>query len=119
MPDNTFRDIDQQLISGLSALGAEYGALGVALAAAMLTDPAIVVERLAQKPCTRCDGCGRLADTVAGEPWSVWLDLPLKSSLAVLAGLVHPVPCPACDGTGRSLMQHPAPLDDERERTTP
>ncbi|MFE7747067.1 hypothetical protein [Nocardia sp. NPDC057455] len=41
------RDADPRLIAALGELGLEYGALGVALAAAMLSDPALVVERLA------------------------------------------------------------------------
>ena len=50
--------------------------------------------------CERCDGCGKLADTDEREPWSAWLDIPLGSSMAVLAGIVKPIPCPECDGTG-------------------
>lgn len=51
--------------------------------------------------CGRCDGCGQLADSDAREPWTTWTALPLKSSAAVLMGLVKPIPCDACDGTGQ------------------
>lgn len=50
--------------------------------------------------CGRCDGCGRIADTEEGEPWTSWLELPLQSSAAVLMGIVNPIPCPDCGGTG-------------------
>jgi hypothetical protein len=50
--------------------------------------------------CEQCDGCGKIADSEDGEPWSAWLSLPLKSSFAVLNGLVKPIECPACKGSG-------------------
>jgi hypothetical protein len=46
--------------------------------------------------CSRCDGCGMLADSKDGEPWSSWMNLPLKSSAAVVFGVVKPIPCPDC-----------------------
>jgi len=51
--------------------------------------------------CTRCDGCGKIANSDHGEPWTQWLGLPLSSSLAVVAGIVSPVICPTCKGTGK------------------
>jgi hypothetical protein len=51
-------------------------------------------------PCPRCEGCGRIADSDEGEPWTFWMNLPLKSALAVTLGLVKPVACPQCDGDG-------------------
>lgn len=53
------------------------------------------------RPCPRCRGSGLIADTPEGEPWSDWLDLPLRSSIAVLVGAVKPIACPRCGGTGR------------------
>ena len=52
--------------------------------------------------CQKCDGCGQVADTDDEEPWTVWLDLPLKSSLAVLMGIVKPKTCPKCGGSGET-----------------
>ena len=46
--------------------------------------------------CKRCDGCGQISDGEDGEPWSVWMKLPLESSAAVRLGLVKPIPCPEC-----------------------
>lgn len=51
-------------------------------------------------PCPRCEGCGHIADTDDGEPWSFWLDLPLRSAAAVTLGLVRPIDCPSCNGVG-------------------
>lgn len=50
--------------------------------------------------CMKCEGCGRIANDDDGTPWTYWENLPLKSGLAVMAGLVRPQPCPACNGTG-------------------
>lgn len=50
--------------------------------------------------CQRCRGCGQLADSDDREPWTDWTSLPLQSSAAVLMGLVKPIPCDGCGGTG-------------------
>lgn len=50
--------------------------------------------------CKRCDGCGKIASGEEGAPWSRWMELPLKNSLAVVAGVVKPITCPNCDGSG-------------------
>ncbi len=50
--------------------------------------------------CSKCDGCGKVADTKDQEPWTAWTGLPLVSSMAVIVGLVKPIPCPACKGWG-------------------
>lgn len=54
-------------------------------------------------PCPRCRGCRQIASDDDCTPWVDWLELPLGSSLAVLAGIVKPLPCPACNGTGEHL----------------
>lgn len=51
--------------------------------------------------CQRCNGCGQIADSEDGEPWSVWEALPAGSDLAVRMGLVQPVECPGCGGSGQ------------------
>ncbi len=50
--------------------------------------------------CLKCGGCGQVADTEDQEPWSYWLELPLQSATAVLLGIVKPIDCPECSGTG-------------------
>lgn len=50
--------------------------------------------------CGRCNGCGQIADSKDGEPWNDWEDLPPGSNVAVLMGLVKPIPCPTCGGAG-------------------
>lgn len=52
------------------------------------------------KPCTKCEGCGYVADTPEQEPWTQWMNLPLKSSIAVIMGLVKRIECPRCNETG-------------------
>lgn len=51
--------------------------------------------------CPRCAGCGQIADTDEGEPWKYWLELPVQSALAVIMGIVKPLPCPRCGGSGK------------------
>jgi len=50
--------------------------------------------------CPRCDGCGKIDNSAEGAPWSMWKSLPPGSDAAVRAGLVRPVPCPDCGGSG-------------------
>lgn len=51
--------------------------------------------------CTKCAGCGQVANTKNQEPWSEWQDLPRESCLAVRIGLVRAIICPECKGSGR------------------
>lgn len=50
--------------------------------------------------CGRCDGCGKISDNPSGEPWTRWESLPPGSDAAVRAGIVKPIPCPECGGSG-------------------
>jgi hypothetical protein len=52
------------------------------------------------KKCEGCDGCGKIANDEDGTPWSAWTSLPLHSAAAVVAGIVKPITCPGCNGTG-------------------
>ena len=45
---------------------------------------------------TKCNGEGRVTNTEAQEPRSVWVDLPPGSDLSVKMGLVKPITCPEC-----------------------
>jgi hypothetical protein len=51
--------------------------------------------------CVTCDGCGKIADDDDGTPWTFWAELPIQSTAAVMLGLVKPIPCPTCKGTGQ------------------
>lgn len=53
--------------------------------------------------CTKCEGCGKIANSEDGEPWSVWEALPPGSDLAVKAGIVQPIECPRCEGVGEVI----------------
>lgn len=53
-----------------------------------------------ENKCMKCDGCGKVANTDDQEPWSQWANLPLQSATAVVAGLVKPIECPECCGSG-------------------
>lgn len=51
--------------------------------------------------CTKCDGCGKIANSDDQEPWTQWANLPLQSATAVVMGLVRPMECPECGGSGK------------------
>ncbi len=55
------------------------------------------------KRCMRCDGCGQIANSDDGESWTSWENLPPGSDLAVVVGLVFPITCPVCTGSGKSV----------------
>lgn len=68
--------------------------------AVMEEEIAEVTEEKPEVVCRRCAGCGKIADSDDGEPWKYWQDLPPGADLAVRAGIVKPITCPACNGTG-------------------
>jgi len=49
--------------------------------------------------CQRCLGWKRVDDG-DGVSWKYWAELPAQSAIAVQMGLVKPVECPRCKGTG-------------------
>lgn len=55
--------------------------------------------------CVNCDGCGKIADDDDGAPWSMWLSLPVQSSIAIQMGWVKPIDCPECGGTGKENVE--------------
>jgi len=61
--------------------------------------------------CSRCDGCGQIATDDDGSPWSFWVALPPEAKLAVAGGLVKPIPCPVCGGTGEAAEEKPHAAD--------
>ena len=50
--------------------------------------------------CKECLGWKRIADGDEGGSWKHWAELPPPSNLAVQLGLVKPIECPRCQGTG-------------------
>lgn len=64
---------------------------------------------------TRCDGCGQVADTEYGEPWSYWMQLPVQSASAVLMGILKPIPCPVCGGSRHTLNPDANPVQEAEQ----
>lgn len=54
--------------------------------------------------CERCEGGGKLADDGCGTPWTHWVALSSAVGGALI-GMVNPIPCPACNGTGISISK--------------
>ena len=52
--------------------------------------------------CDSCAGCGYVTDGESPEPFKYWLELPVQSAIALQMGLVKPVECFACKGTGNA-----------------
>ncbi len=55
--------------------------------------------------CWTCEGEGRTDgndDISERAPWSFWENLPPGSDLFVRLGLVKPVDCTECNGTGKA-----------------
>ncbi len=50
--------------------------------------------------CWKCEGDGKVADSTDQEPWSAWSSLPPGSDIAVRLGIVKPIDCPVCGGSG-------------------
>lgn len=62
-----------------------------------------VMEPLREMPCPRCVGCGKLADSEDNEAWVYWIPPYLNppENLAVVMGIVKPIDCHDCAGTGK------------------
>lgn len=50
--------------------------------------------------CPTCEGCGQVAKTPDGEPWSLWELKQPGLGVAVAMGFIRPVTCKECNGTG-------------------
>lgn len=53
------------------------------------------------KPCGRCNGCKQIANDDDGTPWHHWAALNPPENIAVQFGLVFPIQCPRCQGSGK------------------
>lgn len=62
--------------------------------------------------CPKCLGWKRVASGDEGASWKYWAELPAPSNLSVVLGLVYPIECPVCHGTGRKAP----PVTDDQVR---
>jgi hypothetical protein len=60
----------------------------------------IVVIYEGEDACTQCLGWKRV-DSSEQQSWKYWAELPAQSQIAVKMGLVKPIVCPHCGGTGK------------------
>jgi hypothetical protein len=58
------------------------------------------VDPGAKPKCQKCNGCGKIANSQQQEPWTYWENLPVKNAIAIISGIVKPIECPTCKGTG-------------------
>lgn len=66
--------------------------------------------------CERCEGCGMVANSADGEPWTHWERLPEAAKVAVRLGLVRPIACPDCGRREARPAMVSAPCLDCRGR---
>lgn len=50
--------------------------------------------------CLTCAGSGQVANDTDQTPWKYWAEIPFPENIAVVAGIVRPVTCPKCGGSG-------------------
>lgn len=53
-----------------------------------------------ENACQRCLGWKRIDDGDEGGSWKYWAELPAQSAIAIQMGIVKPIECPRCHGTG-------------------
>jgi len=53
-----------------------------------------------KEACQKCWGWKRIDNGRDGISWKHWAELPPESDIAVRIGLVKPIECPRCHGTG-------------------
>jgi hypothetical protein len=63
----------------------------------------IVVIYEGENKCQRCQGWKQIDDGDEGISWKYWAELPVQSAIAVTMGIVKPIVCPRCNGTGIEL----------------
>lgn len=66
--------------------------------------------------CSTCAGCGKIADDDDKTPWKYWEELPPPSNAAVALGIVNPLPCPDCGGTGTDTAGVSEQVSESRKR---
>lgn len=53
--------------------------------------------------CQKCLGWKQIANDNAQSSWKYWAELPMPATIAVQMGMVFPIDCPRCMGTGVEL----------------
>jgi len=61
--------------------------------------------------CQQCLGWKRVANDDERSSWKHWAELPAPENIAVRLGLVYPVECPRCQGSGRERADEAQAFD--------
>lgn len=56
-------------------------------------------------PCPQCLGWKRIANDDDQSSWKYWAELLLPANIGVQLGIVYPIMCPKCLGTGRDIRE--------------
>ena len=60
----------------------------------------IVTIYIGDNACKHCLGWKRVDDSDEHISWKYWAELPSPSNISVQLGIVKPIECPRCHGTG-------------------
>ncbi len=60
----------------------------------------VIVIYEGEDACTQCLGWKRVDDGDDAGSWKYWEELPYNSAVAIRLGLVKPIECPRCHGSG-------------------
>jgi hypothetical protein len=71
---------------------------GYRLPSSIINEVVVIYE--GEDACQQCLGWKRIANSDDQESWKYWAELPTQSAIAVQVGMVKPVECPRCHGTG-------------------
>ena len=59
----------------------------------------MIIIYTGENACEQCLGWKRVDDG-EGASWKYWAELPAQSAIGIQLGLIKPVECPRCHGSG-------------------
>lgn len=69
----------------------------------------VVIIYEGEDACQQCLGWKRVDNGRDRGSWKYWAELPAQSQVAIAMGLVGPIECPRCGGSGKEPEEADAP----------